>query len=197
MSGTGGSGLGGPAYGSGTPGSNPYLDRSFDRAVDAVEGRMRGSTAFQGLSNSGVQQMYGRNLNDLATGIYGGAYEGEANRRQQAGLAISQLQQSAREGDLNRQLGATMGMPGFLSGMTQVGLGVGDVERSNQQEQINDAMQRWQEALRHPYGSLDALAQAVNVALGSGGTTVSQVQPGTYRPTSTAGMLGGFGWGYS
>jgi len=192
----GGAPYAGPAYGSGTPGSNPYLDQSFNRAADAVEGRMRGSTAFQGLSNSGGQQMYNRNLNDLAGQVYGGAYENEANRRQGAGLAISQLQQQAREGDLNRQHQSTLAMPGYLSGMSQYALGLGDVERSGQQDQINANMAQWNEALQAPYRNLDTLAQAVNVALGSGGTTVTDAGAGPYQHNSTAGMLGGFGYNY-
>jgi len=181
------------SYGSGLPGANPYLDQSFNRAADNVEGRMRGSTAFQGLSNSGVQQQYSRNINDLGNQVYGGAYENEANRRQGAGLAISQLQQQAREGDLNRQFQASAGMPGMLTGGTQYQLGLGDVERSGQQQGINSDIQAWTERQQYPYQSLNTLAQAINVALGAGGTTVSQANPGQYDPTSTAGMMGGFG----
>ena len=183
---------GGPAYGSGTPGSNPHLDTSFNRAADNVEGRMRGSTAFQGLSNSGVQQTYNRDINDLANTVYGGAYENEANRRQDAGKTISSLQFGQREGDLNRQLQASMGMPGLASATSQYQLGLGDVERSGAQQDINARMQQFGEAQQYPYQSLNTLMQALSTALGAGGTSISQANPGQYDPQGAAGMLRGY-----
>ena len=170
---------------------NPFLNQAFDRAADTVEGRMRNATAMQGLSNSGVQQMYNRNLNDLATGIFGGAYDRDANRRMQSGLAISQMQQQARNNDLNRQFAAAQAMPGFLSGAAQFPLGLGDIYRSQQQERINTQMGRFQEAQQYPYRSLDVLGRAIAGSMGAGGTTSSvTTQPGMYQPNSTAGMLG-------
>ena len=175
----------------GAMGQNPFLSQTFNRAADSVEGRMRNSTAMQGLSNSGVQQMYNRNLNDLATGIYGGAYDRDANRRLQSGIAISQMQQQARENDLNRQFRAAQGMPGFLTNAAQLPLGLGDIYRSQQQERINEQVRRFQEAQQYPYRSLDVLGRAIAGSMGAGGTTSSvTTQPGMYQPNSTAGMLG-------
>lgn len=180
-----------PAPMGGAMGQNPFLNQTFNRAADSVEGRMRNSTAMQGLSNSGVQQMYNRNLNDLATGIYGGAYDRDANRRMQSGLAISQMQQQARNNDLNRQFAAAQAMPGFLSSAAQFPLGLGDIYRSQQQERINEQMRRFQEAQQYPYRSLDVLGRAIAGSMGAGGTTSSvTTQPGMYQPNSTAGMLG-------
>jgi len=88
-------------------GGNPYLDQMYDRAADQVQARMGSSVAGMGMTNSGVQEQYGRSLNDLATQMYGGAYEQGQNRRMQAALA----------------------MPSYLSGATQYGLGIGDVYR--------------------------------------------------------------------
>lgn len=180
-----------PAPMGGAMGQNPFLNQTFNRAADSVEGRMRNSTAMQGLSNSGVQQMYNRNLNDLATGIYGGAYDRDANRRLQSGMAISQMQQQARENDLNRQFRAAQGMPGFLTNAAQLPLGLGDIYRSQQQERINEQVRRFQEAQQYPYRSLDVLGRAIAGSMGAGGTTSSvTTQPGMYQPNSTAGMLG-------
>lgn len=180
-----------PAPIGGGMGQNPFLNRTFNRAADSVEGRMRNSTAMQGLSNSGVQQMYNRNLNDLATGIYGGAYDRDANRRMQSGLAISQMQQQARNNDLNRQFSAAQAMPGFLSSAARFPLGLGDIYRGQQQELINEQVRRFQEAQQYPYRSLDVLGRGIAGSMGAGGTTSSvTTQPGMYQPSSTAGLLG-------
>jgi hypothetical protein len=106
------------AFNSG-PGGNQFLDQTFERGADMVQGRMTNSVAGQGLSNSGVQQMYGRDLNDLATGIYGGAYENNQNRRLQSGMAMSGMQQQARENDLNRMFQGAMASPGMANQIAQ------------------------------------------------------------------------------
>lgn len=170
---------------------NPFLDQTFDRAADSVDARMRNATQFQGLSNSGVQQMHGRNMNDLATGVYGGAYDADANRRQQAGVYMSQMQQQARENDLNRMMSAAQGMPGYLASAAQFPLGLGDIERSFGQQGINEAIRAFDARAQWPYRQADVLGRAIAGSMGAGGTTSSVVQsPGMYQPSSTAGMLG-------
>tara|TARA_R110000751_G_scaffold111080_1_gene208973 strand:- start:144 stop:677 length:534 start_codon:yes stop_codon:yes gene_type:complete len=160
------------AFNSG-PGGNQFLDQTFERGADMVQGRMTNSVAGQGLSNSGVQQMYGRDLNDLATGIYGGAYEGNQNRRLQSGMAMSGMQQQARENDLGRMFQGAMASPGMANQIAQFGLGMGDVERDFNQTNINDAVGQWESAQNYPYRSLDAFGQAIGMGMGAGG----QVEP--------------------
>jgi len=169
---------------------NPWLGRQFNRAADTVEGRMRDSTAMQGLTNSGVQQTYQRGLNDLATNIYGGAYENDANRRLQSGMFMSQSQQNQRNNDLNRMLTASQALPGMLSAGTQYGLGLGDVERNFDQARINEGIRSFEQQRLYPYGQLDVLGRALGMSMGSGGSTTS-TSPGYYQPSGTAGMLGG------
>jgi hypothetical protein len=180
-----------PFFG-GTMGGNPFLDNAFNRAADSVEGRMRGATRFQGLSNSGVQQQYNRNLNDLATNVYGGAFDREANRRLDAGKTISQMQQAQRNADLNRMFTATQNLPGMLSSITQYGLGVGDVYRDYDQARINDAMRRFEAARAHPYQNLDVLGNVIRGAAGGGGTTTSTMPGQTYyEPSPLSSIIGG------
>jgi hypothetical protein len=180
-----------PSQALGQYGENPFLNRTFNTAADAVQGRMLNSTSMQGLSNSGIQQQYGRDLNNLATGIYGGAYENESNRRQQTGLALTEMQNRLNENALNRQFTAAQALPGYLSSAAQLPLGLGDAYRSQQQETINEQLRRFQEAQQHPYRSLDVLGRAIAGSMGAGGTTSSvTTQPGMYQPSSTAGLLG-------
>ena len=182
----------GQPYFGGTMGANPWLDNTFNRAADSVEGRMRGSTQFQGLSNSGVQQQYNRNLNDLATGIYGGAFNNEANRRLEAGRTISQMQQAQRNADLDRMFAATQRLPDMLNSISQYGLGIGDVYRNFDQSRINDAIQQFEAARNHPYRNLDLLGNAVRGAAGGGSTTTTNTSGQTYfEPSPFSSILGG------
>ena len=65
-------------------GSNPYLDQTFNRAVMATQGQLASQFAGSGRNIDQSQFLRGQQLNDLATGIYGGAYDAERNRQQQA-----------------------------------------------------------------------------------------------------------------
>lgn len=153
--------------------SNPYLDQTFNRAADQVQARMTNSLAGQGLTNTGVQQAYGRQLNDLATNVYGQNYARERGIMQQAvpmSAAIPQAQ-------------------------SQLLLGAGDVGRDFDQANINEAIRRFEEQRLYPYSQAEVLGRAIGLSMGSGGT-ISTTSPGYYQPSSTAGMLGGGLLGY-
>ena len=92
---------------------NPWLNRRFDQAADAVQGRMGNAAAGMGLTNTGVQQAYGRQMNDLAGNIYGGAYEADAGRRQQTAMQQSQQAFTGTESALDRTQRAAMQQAGF------------------------------------------------------------------------------------
>jgi hypothetical protein len=169
---------------------NPWLNQQFNRAADSVEGRMRDSTQFQGLSNSGVQQMYNRNLNDLAQNVYGGAYEQDANRRLSAGQFMSQSQQTQRNQDLNRMMSASQQLPGMMQAGTQYGLGIGDIYRDLDQARINEGIRAFEEQRMYPYQQLDVLGRSIGMSMGGQGTTTT-TGPGYYQPSGTSGMLGG------
>lgn len=72
-------------------GQNPYLDSTFNRAAGAVTNQVQSNFATSGRNPRGIdaagfaQQGY----NDLASQIYGGAYDADRNR-QQASLAYAQ-----------------------------------------------------------------------------------------------------------
>lgn len=184
--GGGGAYGGAPGASPGMPGANPYLDGMFGRAADNVNAQMRNTQTGMGMSNAGVNEASNRGMNDLATQFYGGDYNSSANR--QAGM---------REGDMNRQMQAIFGMPGLASSMTQYGLGMGDVERNSNQQLINANIGQWNQAQQHPLSQLDIRGQALGIGSGLGGSMVSQNNPGTFAgPTSTAGMLGGYGYDY-
>jgi len=153
--------------------SNPYLDQTFNRAADQVQSRMSNAVAGNNLTNTGVQEVYNRGLNDLATNIYGGNYSRERQLQQQAipgSVAIPQAQ-------------------------SQLQLGAGDIMRDLSQANINEAIRKFEEQRQSPYANLDVLGRAIGASMGSGGSTAT-TSPGYYQPSSTAGMLGGGLLGY-
>jgi len=148
--------------------ANPYLDQTFNRAADQIQGRLGDYTGAQGLSNAGAQEMYGRNLNDLATNVYGQNYAMERGR----------------------QDAAAGGLGGLAQGLSQFGLGLGDVRRDVNQAGMNENLRAFNEARNYPLQQLDILANAMRTGMGGGSQTVS-TGPGYYQPSRAAGMLGG------
>jgi hypothetical protein len=65
-------------------GSNPWLDQTFNRAALATENQLASQFAGHGRNVQASEGLRSQQLNDLATGIYGGAYDSERNRQQQA-----------------------------------------------------------------------------------------------------------------
>lgn len=60
--------------------SNPHLDATFNRAADAVQNRLGTQYASAGRNLGAMRNPQSQELNDLATQVYGGAYESERNR---------------------------------------------------------------------------------------------------------------------
>lgn len=76
-------------------GENPFLEETFNRAADAVTNRVqtnfgRAGRNVRGADAAGVASMH---MNDLASQIFGNAYESDANRRLAAFTNERQLQQ--------------------------------------------------------------------------------------------------------
>jgi hypothetical protein len=70
-------------------GSNPYLDQTFNRAAMATQGQLSSQFAGAGRNIDASQGNRSQQLNDLATQIYGGAYNTDRQLQQQSvGSAI-------------------------------------------------------------------------------------------------------------
>jgi hypothetical protein len=93
-------------------GSNPYLDQTFNRAAMATQNQLASQFAGSGRNVDASQGLRSQQLNDLATGIYGGAYDAERNRQQQT-LAMSPQLGQAQYGDLERLLGVGQAQEGY------------------------------------------------------------------------------------
>lgn len=75
-------------------GSNPYLDATFNKAALATQNQLASQFGAAGRGQAGAEGLRSQQLNDLATGIYGGDYQQERNRMQgvlgQAGALANQ-----------------------------------------------------------------------------------------------------------
>ena len=133
----------------GDVGANPWLDSTFNRAADvagenfrdnvvagmdnefAASGRL-GSKAYANARGS-AEDAYGRQLNDLANEVYGGAYQGDMARKD---AALGQLSGLGQQDLQNRIAGAGLyqqgigNMFGGISAMPAVDAGrYSDAER--------------------------------------------------------------------
>lgn len=133
--------------------TNPFLDAMVKRAQENVltQGRqaMVGSGSF---GNSGVEQQLTRGLGDVASQMYGQAYETDRARQMQAIGMAPQLQQAGY------QDAAQLLQAGQLA--------------QNQQQQAKDfAYQQFQEAQNLPYKQLAAMSGVFGTDLGRTQTT--------------------------
>ena len=195
------------AYGPGTQatelrglldtGPNPYLDAQFGRAADQVRNQVAAAMSRAGMSGTGAQQdLLQRGLGDLATSIYGGAYESDAARRasaasQLAGLEQADLARSLQAGgmlsDAARAQGALgLQAAGMIPGMYAAGripyedmLRVGQARDFMGQAQIDAERQRFEQGQMMPWQDLaryQALINPLGQTFGRADTRSDQTQ---------------------
>ena len=141
-----------------TPDTNPYLKSYYDRALEATLPQLDSAAIGAGRYGSGAWgQMRGRTMADLATGIYGGAYETERGRQGEAAAMAPAL---AREdyADIDRLAG------------------VGEERRGLEQAQTDEAMRKHEFEQLEPLDRLMLYMQMVSGPYG--GETSSSLQRG-------------------
>lgn len=173
-----------PLAGMAQGGANPYLDQTFNRAAGAVNRSMDTVLARSGRDLTGNLGARSDQLNNLATNIYGNAYESDANRRLQAAstLGSQQLQAAGQSIPLAREDYFDIGQLG------QVGQQVeGQAGRIQQ-----DNMNRWNFANNAPWENLNRYMGVLSGAPYGGTTT--QSTPMHSNPLG--GALGGAATAY-
>lgn len=133
--------------------TNPFLDAMVNKAQQNVlsQGRsaMIGSGSF---GNSGVQEVTNRNLGDIATQMYGNAYETDKARQMQAIGMAPQLQQAGYQ-DASQLLNA------------------GQIAQNQAQQGLDFNYQQFQDQQNLPYKQLAAMAAPFSSNLGMNQTT--------------------------
>lgn len=101
----------------GEAGQNPQLDAMFKQGAGQMETSMREAFARsgRGANNVNFADSFGRSLGDMATQLYGNAYENDMARRMQAGGALFGAEQNGLDRNLS---GLTT-----AAGLTDSGLG--------------------------------------------------------------------------
>jgi hypothetical protein len=158
---------------------NPYLDALFNRGADQVQNRIQSGFAGSGRDIEAGRPVAAQELNDLATGIYGGAYENERNRQ----FEDLQSQQA-------RQLGLA-GLAPSLANQDYVDInalqGVGGQVEDLAGRLMEDQAARWDFSQNAPQVNLDNYLARIGNSF-SGQSVTSQTP--TYR-NRTSGALGG------
>lgn len=135
--------------------TNPYLDQMVSNAQDSVRSQFNTGAVNSGsFGNSGLQEQFAQNLGDVATNMYGQAYETDRNRQMQGiGMAQQFANQAYTDAD---QL--------FKAGQVQ----------QDQSQQLRDYWyQQHQERQDLPYKQLAAMAGVFGSGLGQTSTTKS------------------------
>lgn len=158
---------------------NPYLDATFNRAADSVQQRLGSQFASAGRNVEASRAANADELNNLATNIYGGAYESERNRMAQ---------------DLSQQRAHQFGVAGLapnLANQDYVDLqalqGVGGQVEDLTGRLMEDQAARWDFSQNAPQMNLDNYIARVTGSYP--GQNATQSTP-TYR-NRTAGAAGG------
>ena len=180
--------------------SNPHLDAMFNKAADSVQNRLSTQFAGSGRNIEASRAANAQELNDLATNIYGSAYDAERNRQlqygsQQLGIGAQgyELERDRAMTDIaqqrQQQLG-TLGMAPSVANQDYVDLerlaGVGAAREDLTGRQYEDAAARWDYSQQAPGLHLD---QYITRLQGMPGSSVTSNTP-IYRNTG-AGILGG------
>jgi len=192
----------------GDVGHNPYLDAEFNRAGNVVGENFQNNVlagmdsnfAASGLLGSkayatargSAEDAYGRQLNDLAQQIYGGAYEGDQSRRMGA---LGQLGQLGQQDVANRVTGAGIYQQGIGNQFGGVeASGAVDASRYGDAERLFQAGSTIQQ---QPWQSV-RLGSDIIGNLQHGQTTMQQNNPNMIGQaiglgTGLVGAAGGFG----
>lgn len=134
-------------------GSNPYLDAMVNRAQGNVMGNANAAGARSGsFGNSGIAEAAAKQMGDVATSMYGGAYEADQGRRMQAiGMAPTFGNQAyADAGNL---------------------LKAGQLQQDQAQQGMDFGFQQYQDAQNLPFKQLAGMSGVFGSNLGGQSTT--------------------------
>lgn len=133
--------------------TNPYLDSMVQKAQDSVKSNFNTSAVNSGsFGNSGLQQQYAAGLTDVATQMYGNAYNTDQSNRMQA-IGMAPTFGNAAYQDAGQLLNA------------------GNLQQQQVQNNLDFGYQQYQDAQNTPYKKLQTIGGVVGQAQGSTSTT--------------------------
>ena len=96
--------------------TNPYLDAMFEQAAGATQNQLSSEFAGSGRNTTAAMPLRDEQLNNLATSMYGGAYDADQSRALAANQELAGLQQGA-VGNAQNLVGARLGLNSALAGV--------------------------------------------------------------------------------
>ncbi len=134
-------------------GTNPYLDAMVSKAQQSVLGNANAAAARSGsFGNSGIAEQAAKQMGDVATQMYGGAYENDAARRMQA-IGMAPTFGNAAYSDAQQLMNA------------------GQIMQDQKQNNLDFNYQQFQDATNLPYRQLASMAGVFGSNLGGTSTT--------------------------
>ena len=136
--------------------NNPYLDQMVSKAQDSVRSKFNTGAVNSGsFGNSGLQEQFQQGLSDVATNMYGQAYETDRARQMQ-GIGMAQQFGNQAYTDAEQMLKA------------------GQILQDQDQQQKDFAYQQFQEKENLPYKQLAAMSGVFGTNLGSTSTSTQK-----------------------
>lgn len=171
--------------------SNPYLDATFNKAALQTQNQLASEFGRSGRNIGASQGLRGQQLNDLATNIYGGAYESERNRMANELGQNQSINANAAESAAARQQNLlNYGIPYAnqdYNDLQQLA-SVGKAQDTRSQGELDANISRYMYNQQVPQQALNDYARLITGSFGNYGTT-STTQP-TNR-NALGGALGG------
>lgn len=134
-----------------TPDSNPYLKGMVNTAMNDVQGRINSQFGGNNYGTTAHQETLQRGLSDAATNAYGQAYTTERNNQ-------------LKDASLSNQYG------NIDYNNAQQLIGVGDIQRQESQDKLNNQYSDWLAQQNQPYRQIDVLANSLGAAVNGQGS---------------------------
>lgn len=133
--------------------TNPYLDQMVNKAQTQVKNNFMNSAISSGsFGNSGLQQQYGQGMADIATQMYGNAYNTDQANRMQA-INMAPTFGNAAYQDAGQLINA------------------GNMQQNNAQQNLDFGFQQFQDQQNYPFKQLQATGGVIGQNMGSTTTT--------------------------
>lgn len=150
---------------------NPYLDQAVQKAQDSVKSNFNTAAVNSGsFGNSGLQQQYADGLTDVATRMYGDAWNTQAQLGESQASRNDAMFQNSMGQKLNAaQLGLNYGNQAYQDAGQL--LNAGNLQQQQVQNNLDFGYQQYQDAQNNPYKKLQTIGGVVGQAQGSTTTT--------------------------
>lgn len=155
-----------------TPDSNPYLKGMVNTAMNDVQTRVNSQFGGNNYGTTAHQETLQRGLSDAATNAYGQAYTAERDNQLKGASLASQF------GNIDYNNAQQL-------------IGVGDIQRQESQDRLNNQYSDWLAQQNQPYRQLDVLANSLGAAVnGQGSVQAAGYASSPYTANRYANTIG-------